>query len=118
MLAVQYNVASLQNAIIKRFCEYHKRVVVDLNHLLWMTDHTKDNTGLAMTAYLVQQIAYEISDRGILEYEKHNPGLHAYISQGDSSVRYELVKAIAHRAQLPGVCDPAKDPGRWFVTEV
>jgi hypothetical protein len=83
-----------------------------------MTDHTRDNTGLAITAYLVQQIAYEISNRGILEYEKLNAGLDAYISKGDSSVRYELVKAIAHRAQLPGVCDPARDPTRWFVTEV
>jgi hypothetical protein len=118
VLAVQYNAISLQNAIIKCFCEHHRSVIVDLNHLVWMTDHTRDNIGLAMTAYLVQQIAYEMSDGGILQYEKYNRSLPTFMSKGDSLVRYELVKAIAHRAQRPGASDPAEDPSRWYVTEL
>jgi hypothetical protein len=39
-----------------------------------------------------------MSDGVNSEYEKYNGSLPAYMSRGDSLVRYELVKAIARRA--------------------
>jgi hypothetical protein len=121
VLAVYYEVTLLQNAIIDCFREHHTRVTVDLDHLVWMTNHNGDNTRLPMTAYLVQQIAYEIAQEGIEKYEKKNKSLPQYMKEGDSFVRYELVKAIAHRTQssVKKAGDPAtSDAGKWYVTEL
>lgn len=121
VLAVLYQAAPLQNDIMDCLRKYHTKATADLNHLIWLTDHTKDNTGLPMTAYFVQQIAYEIADQGIEKYEKHNKYLPKYMRQGDRFVRYELVKAIAHLATSAGrkAGDPAtSDASNWYITEL
>jgi hypothetical protein len=121
VLAVQYDAAPLQNDIIDCLRKYHVKATVDLNHLIWLTDHTKDNTGLPMTAYLVQQIAYEIADQGVEKYEKHNKYLPNYMREGDCFVRYELVKAIAHLATSAErkAGDPAtSEATKWYITEL
>lgn len=99
VLAAQYDAVSLLDAIIKYICEHHRKVTADLHHLVWITDHARDNIGLAMTAYqgsadsrMQCLLGLIWSTRSIMEV------LPAYISRGDGLVRYELVKAIAHRA--------------------
>ena len=120
VLAVNYAARALQNAIMDCFRAYHTEVAVELDHLVWMVNNTGDNTNLAMTAYLVQQIAFEIAAHGIEKYEKNNQFMTYYMREGNRVVRYELVKAIARRATAAGRKDgnPAtSDPDRWYVAE-
>ena len=83
-----------------------------------MINNTGDNVGLPMTAYLVQQIAYEIAVHGIEKYEQDNKYMPYYMREGERFVRYELVKAIAHRATSSGrkLGNPAtSDANKWYV---
>lgn len=121
ILAVYYEAALLQNAIIDSLREHHKMVPVILEHLLWMIDKTQDNAGLPMTAYLVQQIAYEIAQQGVEKYERKNKSLAKYMKEGDSFVRYELVRAIAHRTESSRkkAGNPAtSDTSKWYITDL
>jgi hypothetical protein len=118
VLAVRYNASQLQNAILNCFRQYHAENVVNLHHLMWMISTTEDNTKLPMTAYLIQQIAYEIAEFGIEDYEMSNHYLPYFIREGNCFVRYELVKAIAWRATTAGreAGDPAtSDRNSWLL---
>ena len=117
LLAEKYNWDRLQNDIVDCFRKYHTKFTVNLDHLMWMVENTGDNTALPMTAYLVQQIAYEIADEGIEKYAQNNKSFENFMVEGDRVVRYELVKAIAHRATAAGrrAADPAtSDKHSWY----
>ena len=82
LLAEKYNWDPLQNDIVDCFRIYHTKVTVNLDHLMWMVESAGDNTALPMTAYLVQQTAYEIANERIEKYAGNNKNFESFMLKG------------------------------------
>ena len=95
------------------------RNTTDLDNLVWLANRIGDNTeDCALTAYFVEQAAFEIVDRGYGEFDTNNMFFKTFLAEGDWMIRLELFKALAKHAQVSGgrLGDPAKfQAENWHV---
>lgn len=119
VLAIKYKAYSLQNEIVELFRKYHRTESAKFEELWWMSNRVGDDSETAMTAYLIEQIAYDISTEGYDGYvgAHKNSDLPIFLKDGTRNIRVELFKAIARQANSEKSTDPAKGQNRWLVVE-
>lgn len=118
VLARLYNAYQLQNHILDRFRDFHTTFKVDFDNLIWLANRIEDSIACPLTAYFVEQAAFEIADLGFAEFEGANIFLNTFLREGEWEIRVELFKALAKHAQASGgrLDDPAKSLERdWHV---
>lgn len=88
---------------------------------MWLANRIGDNTDdCALTAYFVEQAAFEIVDRGYGEFDANNMFFKTFLAEGDWMIRLELFKALAKHAQANDgrLGDPAKSQTKNWHVEV
>ena len=117
ILAVDYEVITLQNSLVDKLRDYHKTTHFDMDLLVLMGRRTDIDRNL--TQYLIAQFAYDISSEGYDVFQANNKFLTLFLTDNDSHVRREVVKAIvdvAWRAMgKQRIEDPANRKGEMLI---
>lgn len=116
-LAIKYKCLALQNRIMDCLRAYYSRAPISFDDLIWASNRLGDHTECALNAYLVEQIAFEISHCGLPEFAKKNDYIWTFLREGNRYIRLELFKAICGYAQQTSSADPAKSGSRFHVHE-
>ena len=74
----------------------------------------------ALTAYFVEQAAFEITDRGYDDFNANNIFFKTFLTEGHWTIRLELFRALTRHAQESGgrLGDPAKSQREDWHVEV
>ena len=74
----------------------------------------------ALTAYFVEQAAFEITDRGYDDFNANNIFFKTFLTEGQWTIRLELFRALTRHAQESGgrLGDPAKSQREDWHVEV
>ena len=120
VLALEYNAYSLQNMLLDRFREHYTWNKVKFDDLIWVINWVEvgkpDGARVAaLTSYLIEQVAFEISDNGYDEFEKENWFFKPYLEEGERKHRRDLVRVLARHAHSARPTDPATKEFGWYV---
>ncbi|KAL6247352.1 hypothetical protein RBB50_005698 [Rhinocladiella similis] len=120
VLALQYRIIDLQDALINCLREYHREYNVNFEDLIWLVNRLAESPEkhtVPMMQYLIDQIAFEISTQGFTEFSRINVMFETFLADGSRPVRVVLFKALADVAQADPRRDPAQGPNRWRVQD-
>ncbi|KIW14536.1 hypothetical protein PV08_07320 [Exophiala spinifera] len=120
VLALQYRIVGLQDALINCLREYHKEFNVNFEDLIWLVNRLTESPEkhtVPMMQYLIDQIAFEISTQGFTEFSRINVMFEPFLADGTRPIRVVLFKALADVAQADPRRDPADGPNRWRVQD-
>ena len=122
ILAVQYDIGPLQNALVDQMRDYHAKIKFKFDLLVLMINRHPD-VKCNMAQYLVSQMAYDISESGYDHFELQNGFYKRFIEENTREARLEVFKAIVDIAEKvlskKKVVDPAQRTGeamcKWHV---
>ncbi|KAK6386095.1 hypothetical protein LTS17_001669 [Exophiala oligosperma] len=120
VLALQYRIVDLQDALINCLRHYHREYNVNFEDLIWLVNRLAESPEkhtVPMMQYLIDQIAFEISTQGFTEFARINVMFETFLADGSRPVRVVLFKALADVAQADPRRDPAQGPNRWRVQD-
>lgn len=116
--AREYQHWVLQNRLLERFREHYNTHKVKLDEFLWMVKHFGDDADATpLTRYILEQIAYDISNRGFNTFSGENIYLKHYLEEGQRATRAALFAILARHANDPRHPDPAQGKNEWRVVE-
>lgn len=116
-LARRYQCADVQNGIIDLFRSYHIQQQVDFDDLIWMIPRVGDSTECLMTAYLTEQVAYDVAKNTFEVFRNTNESIVQFITNGNSHIRLALFEAIARHAADTKIADPASSGRNWHLPQ-
>ena len=107
-LARYYHAYGLQNLLLDRFREHYKTTRIKFDDLNWIINKLGDDSAASpLTRYLIEQVAYDIADHGLAEFNRNNWFFKMYLEEGDRKIRLTLVAIIAAHAESGKGEDPA-----------
>ncbi|KIX03576.1 uncharacterized protein Z518_07129 [Rhinocladiella mackenziei CBS 650.93] len=120
VLALTYKITLLQDALIDCFRQYHQDYNIVFEDLIWLVnrlEETREVLTVPMVRYLVDQIAWEISQQGYATFTSHNIFFETFLIEGNRPIRKTIFEAVADllRPTRPG--DPAIGPSRYRVQD-
>lgn len=129
VLALNYKIIPLQDALIDCVRQYHRHYNVSFENLTWLIHRLGEGPEVPvvpMMRYIINQIAFEVCSQSYDEFARENPIFETFLSEGDRPIRAALVHAISDisshvlskatetdRARL----DPAIGPNRWLMRD-
>ncbi|ETI19253.1 hypothetical protein G647_09085 [Cladophialophora carrionii CBS 160.54] len=120
-LALQYRMSRLQDDIVDCFRNFHAIYNVHFDDLLWLARRISGDEAVVcqvpIIQYLVEQCAYEIYREGHDSFQHHSPGFQGFLRNGNSSLRFELFKAMTRIAMAEHAPDPALGLNQWKVQD-
>jgi hypothetical protein len=113
LLAVKYRAIGLQNLVVDRIRKYHTDHQVNFDlFFIYLLNRHGDDVRCKLIRYFVDQIAYEIADSGVGEFDALNSGFEYFMrDRPEGKVRTALLHALAKIAMTAKngtkVADPA-----------
>ncbi|KAI1625175.1 hypothetical protein EDD37DRAFT_608630 [Exophiala viscosa] len=129
VIALQYQIIPLQDAIIDCVRKYHQEYNISFEYITWLTNRLGESPAthtVPMMRYLIEQVAFEVSTQGYNEFARDNPLFETFLVQGERPVRQALFHALADiaRALAGSVAaadrarlDPALGRNRWMMRD-
>lgn len=120
ILALQYSIDGLQDAIVENFRTYHQEYDLNFSDLVWLINRFGDTPycrAVPMVWYLADQTAYELTTHGYDKFVKKNPFFQIFLKTGDRPIRAIVFEAIVNVARTTQPTDPAYGPNRWRVAD-
>lgn len=108
----------LQNHLLERFREHYMSHKIKMDELQWLVKMFGDDANATpLTRYILEQIAFEISARGINTFHAENGYFKFFLAEGDRQTRSALFSILARHAHDPRHPDPAQGKNEWRVVE-
>ncbi|OAG44749.1 hypothetical protein AYO21_01239 [Fonsecaea monophora] len=120
ILALHYRMPGLQDDVVDCFRKYHAEYDVKFAHLFWISGRVGEGDAMCkvpLIQYLVDQIAFEIFQRGYDNFVQNNTDFEVFLTKGDRPLRKELFKAMSKVAEEKDPLDPALGTHRWRVAD-
>ncbi|EXJ91430.1 hypothetical protein A1O1_04542 [Capronia coronata CBS 617.96] len=119
VLALNYQIIPLQDAIVDCIRQYHREFNVVFEDLVWIINRLGDSESLhsiPIVRYLLDQCAWEIYSQGYSSFAHHNTLLEPFLEVGDRPIRKFLFEAITEISRSTAG-DPAIGPNRYRVDD-
>jgi hypothetical protein len=122
LIALKYRATGLQNLALNRIRQFHINHQVDFDlFFIYLLNRHGDDVHCRLIKYFVDQIAYEIADSGVAEFDALNSGFEYFIrDRPEGKVRTALFHALGKIATAgkrgAKIRDPAVGDGdEYFV---
>jgi len=96
LLALKYRATGLQNLLLDCIRRYHRAHAVNFDlFFIYLLNRHGDDPECKLVRYFVDQIAYEIADSGVEEFDSTNAGFDYFMAErSEGRVRTALVHAL------------------------
>lgn len=119
LLALKYRATGLQNLLLDCIRRYHMENQVNFDiFFIYLLNRQGDDIGCKLIQYFTDQIAYEIADTTVAEFDSTNAGFDYFLRErSQGKVRTALVHALGKIATAGKNGDKIVDPAKAQVHE-
>lgn len=112
-LALQYQVAPLQNKIVDCLRQFHQEVDFNIDMFAYLMNRVPDPNKLM--DYFIAQMAYDIAHKGWEEFKENNMFILYFIADYSRPLRLQFVEELArHAHEVRRLKDPSNLTGcKW-----